>query len=258
MATLSHCPARRGHGHQQQRAGLRPKGRYLWSGSASQGGAGHLRAAVSPPWAGAGPMAGSGCRWGPSGWVPAEADRVRGGRTGCGAEGNGRPDDRSRQCRTQRPGEAEGTSLLVCEDDGTHFVPVQPRRVDRWQARGLGRRTHAPRCGRSAQQPQTPLAQLRPQAPAARAVHRKNQPGDLPPPVPHDSTLRASPSAPPVTRSCLWTSRSPQVSLGRRDCCPSGRSASSSRRWAVRRRCRCTTRAAAWSGSPRRPRKRPR
>ncbi|WP_335977629.1 hypothetical protein [Streptomyces sp. CA2R106] len=61
------------------------------------------------------------------------ADRMRGGGAGQGAGGSGRPDDRSRQRRTQRPSEAQGAPLLVREDDGPHLVPVPAGRVDRRQ-----------------------------------------------------------------------------------------------------------------------------
>lgn len=83
-------------------------------------------------------MVGVGFRWSPSRQVPAVADRMRDGWAGQGADGTGRPDDRSRQCLSQRPGEAQGAALLVREDDSPHLVAVPARRVDRWQPRRLG------------------------------------------------------------------------------------------------------------------------
>ena len=190
---------------------------------------------------------------------------------------------RTRQRRAQRTGQAQRTPLLVRQHHRPHLVAVPARRVDRRQARRLGRRTHPPRRGRPAQQPMAPLAQLRPRAPAARAVHRQHQPGDLPPPAPHDSTVRAprrtTASHPFVS---LWKTRKRPVQRGGPDAaaqtaqrgrrtaaspvcpsgfspdrpgwCPSARSASSSRPPAAAGRPSCrTTRAAAASGPPTTP-----
>lgn len=94
----------------------------------------------------------------------------------------------ARQRPAERPRQRKRATLLVCQERRPYRVLVRGGGMHHRQPGGLRRGPHPLRRSAVQRRP-TLLAQLAPRPAAATTGRRQHQPGDLPPPPPHISTV---------------------------------------------------------------------